>query len=540
MSLRNARPVRFSPHTLSDSLDATDDAAGVMAVLQNLIPDPTTENLWTCRPAHVLQTPFDTFANPSAVSVCKVTGSLVYGLVASTRNPGRDEPFCFNLATGGFVVVAGVTGANVPATQPVVGDWIPPTMDLCGVNMVVTHPGFDGVTNFFGWFDTTTPGAPVWYAGNTTGLITLTTVPSWVAQFNGRAYFGVNPTSGQPSAVFTDPLTLNVTNANQALTFGDNIPLTAAKGLPLSNQLGGVIQALLVFKGASNIQQVTGDPTQSNLAINSLNVATGTLAPRTIVASPLGVLFMAPDGLRYIDFDARVSPPIGVAGAGINLPFIAPLYPSRACAACTAEVVRISVYNSHVAGGPLQDFWYDLVREVWSGPHTFPASNLDIYQNNFVATSPTVTGLFTGAVVPTPTSVAVENGAAMTWVWQTAMLPDNETMAMSEIAEMQLKTSAVSGTPTMTVTAQDENGVAYNSTTYTFTVGAPSLWGGFNWGAGLWGGSVLALSAHRVDFSAPVVYNRLAVSVTGQSAIGFRIGDMFIRERALGYLQAVS
>ena len=541
MTLRNARPVRFSPHTLSDSLDSTDggERTGYMASLQNLIPDPTTEDVWTCRPGHVLQTNFSSFNTPTGVVVYKIIGSLVYGLVSTARTPNHDEPFCFNLATQSFVTVSGVTSSNVPVTQSTLGDWVPPTMDLCGVNLVVTHPGFNGVTNFFGWFDTTNPLLPVWHAGNTTGLIVLTTVPTWVAQFSGRAWFGVNPSVGQPSAVFTDPLTLNVTNANQALTFGDNIPLTAGAGLPLSNQLGGVIQSLIVFKGTVNMYQITGDAAFSNLASNALNVATGTLAPATICQSPLGLLFMAPDGIRYIDFDARVSEPVGVAGKGVNVPFIGPLYPSRACAACTAEVFRVTIQNSHIATQPLQDFWYDLVRQVWSGPHTFVASGLDVYQNAFITTSPTVVGLFSGSVVPDIFSVATENGAAMTWDFQTSMLPDNGAMAMCEIAEMQVKATAVAGTPTMVVTAQDENGVAYGSVTYTFNIGTPSLWGTMVWGSGLWGGSSLALSPRQISFSTPIMYSRLAINITGKSTIGFRIGDVFIRERTLGFIQEV-
>ena len=541
MTLRRARPIRFAPHTLSDSSNVMGgpQSVGYMASLRDLIPDPSTEDVWTCRPGHVLKADFASFSTAEAVSCEKVIGSLVYGMVASTRTPGHDEPFCFNLATQSFIPVAGVTPLNVPATQLSSGDWVPPTMGLCGVNLVVTHPGFDGVTNFFGWFDTANPLTPVWHAGNTTGLIILTTVPAWVAQFSGRAYFGINPPIGQPSVVFTDPLTLNVTNANQALTFGDNIALTAGAGLPLTSQLGGVVQALIVFKGTSTMYQVTGDASRSNLSINALNVATGTLAPNTICQSPLGLLFMSPDGVRYIDFEARVSAPLGVAGRGVNVPFIAPLSPTRACAACTAEVFRLTVQNSHMPTQPLQDFWFDLVREVWSGPHSFPAALLDVYQNEFIVASPTAVGLFSGPVVPDVLSVAVENGATMTWTYQTAVLPDSGEMAMSEIAEMQVRTTATSGTPTMVVAAQDENGVAYNSMTYTFAVPARSMWGSMVWGAGVWGGSSSKLLPRQISFDAPVVYNRVAINITGASTIGFRIGDIFIRERVLGFIQEV-
>lgn len=546
MSLAGTSPIRFSPAGLSDTLDETDAFPGAMALLQNLIPDPTTKNLWTCRPASSSATTFGGFAAPGFVSVFKVIGSLVYGMIASSRTAARDEPFCYNLLTNAFVTVSGITAANVPLSPSTSGDWTPPTMDLVGVNLVVTHSGFDGVTNFIGWFDTTDPTAPVWHAGNITGAIVLTVVPSWVRQFNGRAYLGVNPPTGQPSAIFTDSLTLNVTNANQALTFGDNIPLIAACGMPLSNQLGGIIQALFIFKGAAQnaaggagIVQITGDSALSTLSLNTLNVSAGTLAPRSIVSAPDGLFFMDHDGLRMIDYQAKVHEPIGVGGAGVNQPFLNPISPSRIAAATNGSVLRISVENSNIGGTPTQEYWLDLNRKVWSGPHTFPADCIDTYGSEFVLAPTGVPGaLFLGPYIPTPVSGNVENGVAMTFMWQTAMLADNEEMAMSEIAEMQLKTSAIPGTPSIQVSAIDENGNVYNTFSYNYAVMA-SLWGSMVWGTDTWGGVQGGIAPRRISFDAPVVYNRLAVLVSGACSQGFQIGDMFIRRRVLGYMQVV-
>jgi len=539
MALRNTRARRFSPQGLSDSLDATDEFPGACAILQNLIPDPTTRNIWTCRPAATLATDFTGYTTPGAVSVCKVIGSLVYGLVASGRTAKHDEPFCYNLATSSFVTVSGITGANVPLTQATVGDWMPPTMDLCGVNLVVTHPGFDGVTNFFGWFDTTNPAAPVWHAGNTASgsAITLTTVPSWVRQFNGRAWFGINPLTAQPSVVFTDSLTLKVTNANQALTFGDNLPLTCAIGLPLSNQLGGVIQGLLVFKGVANIEQITGDAVTSNLSVNALNAATGTLSPRSLCVTPQGVAFLAPDGFRIIDYNAQVSKPLGAAGKGVNVPFLGPLYPSRVAAGCNASVLRVSVQNAHALNTPWQEYWYDLTREVWSGPHTLPATIYDTYNSVFVIAPQSISAtLFNSKTTPDTTTGVVENGSTLSWRLQTAMLEDNEIMAQSELVELQVKTSLIAAVGSITVSAINENGSVYNTALYAFS-GAPTVWGGFNWGAAVWGGSEMGLYPRYISFDKPVVYNRLAVDMQGASAQDFRIGDIFMRERRLGYTQ---
>lgn len=539
MALRRTHPIRFSPTGLSDSLDATDEFPGACSVLQNLVPDPTTKNIWTCRPAAVQATAFTGFTTPGFVSVYKVIGSLVYGLVASGRNAGKDEPFCYNLATNSFVTVSGITNANSPTSPATTGDWTPPSMDLCGVNLVVTHPGFDGVTNFFGWFDTTNPAAPVWYAGNTASgsTITFTTIPAWVRQFNGRAWFGVNPGAAQPSVVFTDSLTLKVTNANQALTFGDNLPLTCAIGLPLSNQLGGVIQALLVFKGVSNIVQITGDAATSNLSLNTLNAATGTLSPRSLCVTPTGVAFLAPDGVRLIDFDARVSTPLGAAGSGVVVPFLSPIAPSRVCAGANAAVMRISVQNSRISGSPWQEYWYDIIREVWSGPHTFPASMIDTYNAVFIIAPQAVPDtLFTSKTVPDSTTSSTENGTALTWHLQTAMLPDNEAMAQSELMEMQIKTTGVASLAQINVSVLDQNSSVYGSAVYAFG-GAASLWGAFNWGAATWGGEQSGLYPRYITFLNPLEYTRACIDVQGQSAQGFSIGDIFMRVRELKYAQ---
>jgi len=48
------------------------------------------------------------------------------------------------------------------------------------------------------------------------------------------------------------------------------------------------------------------------------------------------------------------------------------------------------------------------------------------------------------------------------------------------------------------------------------------------------------LAARRIDFSAPVVYNRMAVQCTGTSGYGYKIGDIHVRARILGYIQEVA
>jgi hypothetical protein len=228
-------------------------------------------------------------------------------------------------------------------------------MAAVGSKLVVTSQGFVGSFGaWFGFFDLSNPTSPVWGAGNCTGpgFAGFTVPPSGVAQLSGRAYFLYN-LPAQPAVIFSNvnnALANGDTPVTPILTFGDNARLTAIAGLPLENQLGGIIQSLMVFKDASNIYQITGDAANSNLSINSLNVPTGTTGPATVVPTPKGLGFISPDGLRVIDWDARVSDPIGVDGQGVTLPFIYAVAPSRMTATCNGQIYRVTVQNGLVPG----------------------------------------------------------------------------------------------------------------------------------------------------------------------------------------------
>jgi hypothetical protein len=555
VTLRRTQPYPFSPVGVSDSMDGTNTIKGGMTALQNLIPFPGTRNLWGCRPASQeiidftesggpfssgFSSGFQTgLGNPTFISTFKVVGNIVYGLIASDTYPGHDEPFAYNLVTNTLISVTGATLNNTPVSPSDSGDWVPPTMDLIGVRLVVTHPGFNGTAgNYFGWFDITTPGAPVWNAGNTSGAISFSTAPSAVKQFGQRAYFAVNPPSGQPSLVASDVLVATtVTNAGQVLTFGDNQQLTALGVLGLSNQLGGLTQALMVFKGVSNIFQVTGDfALSTGWAVNSLNMATGTLSPLSVCSTPMGLAFVSPEGLRVIDFGAQVSPPIGDAGNGVTSAFIYALSPSRTCAAANANVIRISVQNGGAVGTPIQEYWYHLTRQCWSGPHTFPASMIASFNNTFVmAPSGIDAKLFTSDAAQTSTSTFVENGTQMTFAWQTTMLPDTQQMCENNILEATINMALASGV-NIGVSAINQNGTVYQSVVISPT-GGQTIWGNFQWGQAQWLGAANGLYPRELQWSEPLVFRRLALLAQGDCASGFLIGDTFLRYEMLGYLQ---
>ena len=510
-----------------------------MALLQNLIPDPTTKNLWQCRPAAISLTTFVAggFNTPTFISCMKVIGNRIYGMVSTARNAGHDEPFLYDIPTAAFVAITGVTAANTPVSPLTSGAWNPPSLDLIGSKIIVAHPGYTGASGaFFGVMNILIAAAPTWTAQNTT-TNALVAAPQWVQNFNGRCFFLVNPAGGQPGAYMSDQLNPTViTNASQVLTFGDNVPLTCAVGLPLENQLGGIIQSLMIFKGVSNIYQVTGDFSLSNLAVNALNVATGTLAPNSAVTTSKGIAFAAPDGLRVIDFNARVSDPIGNDGDGITVPFISALTPSRMAAAYNNGIYRIQLQNGAAAGNPQQQWWYDFVRNVWSGPHTQAASLLEAYSGSFIVTLQGAgAALFQSDSVQSSSSTFVENGVALQGQFFTPMLPDTDQMSELAMVETTVHMALVAGSPVM-VSVIDQQGTVQDAVTLT-TAGGTTLWGAFLWGAALWQGAQNALYPQRLSWHFPIVFRRMGLLAQFACASGFKIGRIHLRYQILGYLQ---
>lgn len=535
MTLVNSTPMKWSPKGASDTLDASNTFTGAMASLANLIRDPTTLGIWVCRPAAAQQTDFASLNTAGFVSTFSVVGDQVYGLVASSRNPGFDEPFCYDFALGAFVGITGITGVNVPARPAVAGAWRPPTMALVGTKILVTHPGFPGGSGiYFGWFDITNPAAPTWNAGNT-ATNPLTVAPRAVFQFSNRAYFAAGR-----FLVYSDVLDpLTVTLATQALTLGDNQPITALGGLPANTLVGSILQALIAFKSESNpmqMYQVTGDPALSNLVINNMNVATGTLAPLSVCPTPKGLAFMAPDGLRFIDFQMNITDPVNTDGAGVAVPFIYAVEPSRMCAACNGNIMRASTQNSVAVGAPYQEWWFDFKLMQWSGPHSFAASLIKPYRNKFVLAPQNVLAkLFTSATQQEVGSTFTENGAPMTFNWQTPMLPDTEHMCENAMVETTLDV-AYAPNASYLVVAGDQNNVLYDSVTLE-TGGQGTVWGQFNWGQALWLGPANALAPRSVPWHEPIVFRRIYLGFSGPCSSQVKIGTLRMRYEELGYLQ---
>src|SRR6516225_3881923 len=102
----------------------------------------------------------------------------------------------------------------------------------------------------------------------------------------------------------------------------------------------------------------------------------------------------------------------------------------RSPAACNGNIIRISNQNAQAANAPIQEYWLDLGRQIWHGPHTFPASVIQPFMGTFILAAPSIPGyLWQSDPVQNATSVFVENTVQMQWQYRTTFLPDTDQMS---------------------------------------------------------------------------------------------------------------
>lgn len=374
--------------------------------------------------------------------------------------------------------------------------------------------------------------SPQWGAGNANGF-PLLSVPVSVAQMAGRAYYAV----GTGVVLSDSGNATQVTNASQALLFDNGVPVTSLGPLPLSSPLtGGIVQALIAFQGVTALQVISGDPTTTNLTVNLAKSGTGTLSPLSIVSYTEGLAFVSPEGLRTVDFFARVSNPIGDHGTGIAVPFIYAIGPSRTSAASNADTLRMSVQNGNASGQPNQEWWYDITRKSWGGAHTFPASLIQPWSNTFVMTPVGITAsLWQSDPAPSTSSTYTENGNPMSWEYQTVLAPDTEDMAMHAIVETAIATNYPPQAQ-VTIVAMDETMSVLDTVFQAGSGTAATVWGAFLWGAAPWFGGTGVMKQRLIAWHIPIVFKQGAFQISGNSLGGLVLGNLYLRYQELGYL----
>lgn len=682
MGLRNKTAVTIKPKGLSDAQDGTNAFAGAMVLLQNLVLAYHTSSVFVPRPAAVKLIDFTnaTPTNPNGIISCfDVIGTRVYGMVSSAQFAGKDEPFCYDIASSAFIPISGVTSALCPASLNSTGDWVPPVIRaITNTYIVCTHGGFPGGASpspYFGWIDTSsyaqniigniangsnvisslyttvgnsapilqgvqpgqlvthaafpvgtyvvscangtftlnttgnthsnttldglastagitlgmtvsgpgipsgtyitaiagssvtlsqaaiatgtgvavnfsgggsvtvsanatananvatiaiaggTTAAPRWSAGNT-NTNPLTTVPKCCYGFNSRNYLGTGP-----YLVYSDPLMpLQVSAASQAILVGDSTDISALAGVPLTSQLtGGVQQSMTVFKGAGTLYQVTGDAAAGNFLLNAVAGSVGTLAPRSIVGTPNGTMFMAVDGLRTLGLTGTLSEPMNIDGQGVAIPYLNALYPSRVVAAYAENIYRATVQDASQPGNPMSEYWFDINQGVWTGPHTITARAIHPYISgaSFLLAPFNVNGqLWRSDAIPNYNSGYTENGNRLQCAYRTVLLPDNQSARWNKVIQGTLVMS-VGSADTVNVGVDDDRGATLGACAFNGEASAATLWGGSTWGGGEWGAAVSLLREYFLKFPNPLVFRQARVTATFQAASGQAVGNLY-------------
>lgn len=527
-TFRDSSVVRFIARTLADAANETpetkDNPEGSCLQLVNLVPDRATPGLHAPRPGKALLLSMVSGDFNGIASVFLVLGTRIYGMVNSVSLSPNEVPFCYDTSTASFVTITGSTSGNTPsgAKTTQTTDWSPPTMALVGTKVILTHPGFSG-SNFIGWIDISVPASPTWHAGDLTGAIQFATagvLPVAVSNFNGRAYYAVNNTE-----IFSDILSAtNCTNANQILTIGDNNPILGHIGQPFtSSQLGGIIQSLAVFKSLS-IAQITGDAALTGgVTVNIVITGVGCAAPRTLAVTPLGVMFMANDGIRALQLSGAVSEPL----PAVKLPFIRVTNATRASAAYNNGVYRIGLQTAPTAGATIgyYEYHYDL-KFGWSGPHPKCWSHIQPYGMGFLVNrSPGVsTGLLTYSVTPTGSDTYTDEGYVATpnWLRQSAYFKNEPPMSARDLLESQIRYLSSGQGETVTVSSITPQGTQQTQTFMGVVAG--TLWGSFNWGAANWNYSQGAMQPYRVPWNDVTAFDDLSITVSAAPLVNQRVG----------------
>jgi hypothetical protein len=270
-----------------------------------------------------------------------------------------------------------------------------------------------------------------------------------------------------------------------------------------------------------------------------MSIATGTISPLSVVTTPRGLGFMSPEGFRIIDYQSNISDPIGIDGQGVVAPFIYTVEPSRISAGCNGNIIRVSTQTTTTAGITTFEYWYDLGRQIWHGPHTFASTVIQPWKDTFILASPDVRGvLWQSDPVQKVGDTFVENSTQLTWKYQAVFLPDTDQMSNVALVQSLLTIQMTVGAPAVSVIASDQNNKVLDGVSL-FLTGTTSVWNHFLWGHAKWGAPATALAARILPWHFPLVFVRVQMSATGQSDSGVRLGVWHFRYKPLRYLENI-
>lgn len=538
MAIPQTIPIRFTPRGLADAFDSTDVFPGACRKLTNLVFDQSNPEIVIARPGvGTALTSFATFTTPGFISLQVTIGSRVYGMIATGLTAGHDEPFCYDLVAQAFIAITGSTAGNAegrPLSPATTGPWTPPTMAIVGAKIIITHPGYAGTAGkFFGVIDIPTLA----YTTANTATNLLPSVPTFVANLNNRAYYVCGNV-----IYYSDVLVpTTITNASQSLTAGDSSVVVGLSGLPVQTTTAGVVSALIAFKG-TQIWQITGDAAVTgSLALNYLSLNIGCSSPRSIVPTPLGTFFSGPDSCYLVNPFGAVMPvtnQLGGAGSTPDLrqPFGYCTEPSRVASAFAGNIYRLCIPTIIDGTVATNDYWFDTRKMRWNGPHSFLYDCVSSAGTYFIVSGVgSLNKLFRSDPIPNTTTVFNDNGAAFSVGMKSADFPKKDEMAMKQVVESTIELSSSGQSVTYSITSYNDKGDLISSTGIaTALIGG--IWGAFIWGDGTkWASSMNQPRTYPVNWSIPLVFNKMAIELEAVAATSVSIGTFYARTQKTGY-----
>jgi hypothetical protein len=108
-------------------------------------------------------------------------------------------------------------------------------------------------------------------------------------------------------------------------------------------------------------------------------------------------------------------------------------------------------------------------------------------------------------------------------------------MSEKQVVESTIELSTAGASVTYHITALDDQGTTLDATTLVVAT-TSSIWGGFLWGLGLWSASINIPHVYTIEWNIPLVFQKMAIQVSGTSSSNIRIGTFFARWQDLGYM----
>ena len=207
-----------------------------------------------------------------------------------------------------------------------------------------------------------------------------------------------------------------------------------------------------------------------------------------------------------------MQPPVGYGGAGKTSPFVYASPQSRIAGAYNASTLCFGLFNS--ATQNTETWVYDITRQCWHGPHTFPVGLIDSLGNSFLVspyTSTPVTGLYNFSLVPTSASSYTELGASMQCVATSALVPDRNDMNELSAVRSLAYFGVPAGGNLYNVSIQDVNGNV---------LGSSAIYTGYTESAATF------LAPFDITWPNPLVFNMASVSVSTTAVAGVRLGSL--------------